>query len=399
MACGGEVRVGYARDPFSTDRPDPGPFGGMLVVSNFADDTLSFVDPVTRLERARVPVGLIPIEAEGPHHVAVDPRGDFLYVNLSLSVPGAGSGPHNVHARGTPPGFLLKLSTKNGRLVGQAQVDRNPGDNLISADGRTVYVSHFDLTAWTRSAQTGNPRDGDSQLAVIDAATMTVRRMLPICPAAHGMALSASGDTLFVACGADEIATLATQDPTAQPRRYSLPGTREGPDCGFCPYAVGVAPDARVWVASLGPGLGSHGRGRLHVFDPVSGLFDPDPPPAFSGRAMIPGFVRGGSGGYRVLVPEQGDRGDFIRVYRVDVPGAPAVAEPTLELLAECINAHAVTMLPDGQTAVVVCEGDYYRRKPGTLVFIDTAMMQVTGFVEVGLFPDDVKWIPSAPSP
>jgi len=31
-------------------------------------------------EVARVPVGLIPVELEGPHHAAIEPAGEFYYV-------------------------------------------------------------------------------------------------------------------------------------------------------------------------------------------------------------------------------------------------------------------------------------------------------------------------------
>lgn len=62
--------------------PPPGP-GGRILVTNSLDDTLSLVELATVgtpdfRELARVPVGLNPVELEGPHHTAVSPAGTSI---------------------------------------------------------------------------------------------------------------------------------------------------------------------------------------------------------------------------------------------------------------------------------------------------------------------------------
>ena len=243
------------------------------------------------------------------------------------------------------PGFVLKLATSDGSMLAKALVDRNPGDNELSPDGATLYVSHYDLPKWTKGVATGNIREGDSSLIAIDTATMAVKWNVTICPAAHGLRLSRDGNTLYATCAPDEIAVV---DLTATPigvRRVSLPGFSEGEGCLRCPYAVSVAPDDSVWVASLGPSSGRDGQGGIDVYDPATGAFDPARKLNMLGRALFPAFVPAATGsGYRVYVPEQqGVAGDFVRVFDVASAGAAGVeAAPIALARGSCQNAHII---------------------------------------------------------
>jgi DNA-binding beta-propeller fold protein YncE len=396
-ACGGEIPR-YALDGgFGPTDPPPISMHGRLVVTNNGDDSLSVVDASDGTGPAlRVPVGLQPIEPEGPHHLSAAPDGSALYVNISYSVVGGGGGPHGAHGNGTMPGFVLKLATSDGSLLAKTLVDRNPGDNELSPDGATLYVSHYDLPAWTKGVATGNIRDGDSNLIAIDTATMTVKWKVAICPAAHGLRLSHDGNTLYATCAPDEIAVV---DLTATPigvRRVPLPGFSEGEGCLRCPYAVSVAPDDSVWVASLGPSSGRDGQGGIDVYDPATGAFDPARKLNMLGRALFPAFVPAAAagGGYRVYVPEQqGVAGDFVRVYDVAAAGDAGVEAAPIGLdRASCQNAHIIDIDAGATQARVVCEGDHTR--PGSMVFVDLAAQSVSRTVPLGVFPDDIAVVP-----
>src|SRR5262249_35549892 len=149
VGCGGESVVYQGLDPSSAD-PPPTSLAGRIVATDNGDDTLAVFDPTAGALVAKVPVGFIPVELEGPHHVPADPGGRFVYLNLSEAVAGSGTGPHGAHGTGTQPGYTLKLATDTGRLVGRTRVDPNPGDLTLSADGATIYVTHYDLIKWTR---------------------------------------------------------------------------------------------------------------------------------------------------------------------------------------------------------------------------------------------------------
>jgi hypothetical protein len=387
--CGGETVV-YQGSDFTSDPPRPGPLNGMIVTTNNGDDTLSAFDLPTGAVRWSIPVGFIPVELEGPHHIVADPGGRSIYLNLSEAVVGSGVGPHGAHGTGTQPGFALKLSAADGSLVAAAQVDPNPGDLTLSADGATLYVTHYDLVKWTQGAQAGDLRRGDSNLAVIETATMTVRARVPLCPAAHGVRLSADGATLYATCGPDEIALVDPKNLAAGARRVLLPGQTEGASCERCPYAIGVAPDGTVWVSSLGPGGGGQGQGGVDVYDPGLAGFDPARRIRLCGRAVFAAFT-GGAGGYTAWVPEQGC-GDSVDGFTGGGPGvAPAPASRIALAAAQCVNAHMVQAF--GATGYLVCEGDHLG--PGSLVKLDLAAGGAAAGAALGVFPDGMALVPT----
>jgi DNA-binding beta-propeller fold protein YncE len=394
-ACGGEIPRYSLDGGFGPSDPPAIPMRGRLVVSNNGDDSISVVDPDATETALRIPAGLEPIEPEGPHHLSASPDGTAVFVNISYSVVGGGGGPHGAHGNGTMPGFVLKLSTSDGTMMAKALVDRNPGDNELSPDGATLYVSHYDLPAWTKGVATGNIRDGDSSLIAIDTTTMAVKWKVAICPAAHGLRLSHDGNTLYSTCAPDEIAVVDLTTSPVGVRRVPLPGFSEGEGCLRCPYAVSVAPDDSVWVASIGPSNGRDGQGGIDVYDPATGDFDPARKLNTLGRALFPAFApTATAGGYRAYVPEQqGAAGDFVRVYDIATGGAAAVeAAPITLARADCQNAHVIDIDAARNQARVVCEGDHTR--PGSMVFIDIAAQSVSRSLQLGVFPDDIAVVP-----
>jgi hypothetical protein len=392
-ACGKSEKPIFHGAAFDTDPPAPGPLNGLFLTTDNGSDVLSAVDPSTRKVRFTIPVGFIPVELEGPHHLAVDPAGRFVYINLSEAVAGSGTGPHGSHGTGTIPGFVLKLSTKDGSQVAFAQVDPNPGDLTVSPDGKTIYVTHYDLVKLGKMTP-ANPRLGDSNLVVIDAATMSVTKRVALCPAAHGVRLTPDGKTLYSTCGADEIAIVDLTNPALTPIRKTLAANlTESPTCTRCPYALTIAPDATVWVSSLGPGAGTAGgNGGLDIYDPAQGDFDPARSATFArGRGLFAAF-QGTAASYQAYVPEQNPAGDRVHVYSV-VTGQPRVEGTAIALdRATCLNAHMLTLSADGASGFLVCEGDHVG--PGTFTFLDLRAPAVTSSTPLGVFPDGLVLIP-----
>jgi hypothetical protein len=393
-ACGKSEKPIFHGTDFGADPPAPGPLNGLFLTTDNGSDLLSAVDPATRKVRFSLPVGFIPVELEGPHHLAADPLGRFVYINLSEAVAGSGTGPHGSHGTGTIPGFVLKLSTTNGTQVAFAQVDPNPGDLTISPDGKTIYVTHYDLVKLGKMTP-ANPRLGDSNLVVIDAATMNVTKRVPLCPAAHGVRLTPDGKTLYSTCGADEIAIVDLTNPALTPIRKILsPNLTESPTCTRCPYALTIAPDATVWVSSLGPGAGTAGgNGGIDIYDPAMGDFDQARSATYvSGRGLFAAF-QGTAASYLAYVPEQNPAGDKVHVYTATT-GQPRVEGAPIALdRSTCLNAHMLTLSGDGNTGFLVCEGDHVG--PGTFTFLDLrAPPAVTASTPLGVFPDGLVLIP-----
>jgi DNA-binding beta-propeller fold protein YncE len=365
----------------------PGPWvsRGHFAITDNRSDLISFVatDQPTPEVLANLPVGDVPVELEGPHHLAASPDGKYIYYNLSNYVPGSGSGPHGSHGTGTVPGSLVKLDARTGEPLGEVLVDRSPGDVILSADGKTAYVSHYDLLR-IMELQPGDPPDkAFSKLAVVDTATMTRLAMPPVCVTAHGEALSPDGKTLYLTCAlSDMVAVVDVSDRTHPVVQKTLPvGPAPGPlgTPAYSPYAVTVAADGTAWVSN-------NTSGDVRVYDPATGQMDAQRTFFVGGVAMFSAFSADGKVLY---VPHQGDD----QLAAIDV-GAKTLKQLPLAMNGACFNAHAFVLDPSSQTGVVVCEGDHLH--PGTVVRVTLSPFVVTGFVEVGVFPDGAAWLPAS---
>jgi DNA-binding beta-propeller fold protein YncE len=319
-----------------------------------------------------------------------------------MAVANSGGGPHGAHGAGNVPGYVLKLDAVDGRQVGRVIVDPNPGDNVLSPDGRTLYVTHYDLIAWRMGAQKSDLRLGDSKVAIVDTESMTVTKKVPLCPAAHGVRTSKDGARLYATCGPDEIAVADLANPDLAVKRHSLPGTTPGAACARCPYGLDEAPDGTVWVFSLGAGVGELGGGTIDVFDPTRAPgpgFEPGRSVRLCGSAVFGAFAPNPQGGHLAYVPEQGRCGNRVRVFTLGGPGqAPIPSGDPIQLTREqCLNAHMVLTTADGKTGYLVCEGDH--KGPGTFVVLDLVARKVVGHIAIGVFPDGMAVIPGQAKP
>jgi len=376
--------------PATNSLPPIGP-AGRIIITNNLDDTLSLFDLDTMGsadwgELARIPVGLNPVELEGPHHATASPDGSSYYVGISNYVPGAGSGPHGTHGAGTSDGYCLKLDSSTNRLIGSVRVDPNPGDVILSNDGRTLYQTHFDLLKIAEVAKRGGTeREMYSRLAIIDAETMTRKAMVPVCPAPHAVRLSPDGRRAFIACWSDEVTIVDLENPSSEPRRVDVAlnaGSAVSPR--HEPYALTVSPTSgAVWVSSL--------RSRaVQYLDPVTLAMDPSRTVFLNGSPMFGDFT---SDGRTLYLPYQSV--EAIAVIDPAMAG-PDYAPPEIPLAPSgCLNVHQVELTPDDRHALVVCEGDHVG--PGTFHVVDLAQRKVMKTVQVGIFPDSVALLRRQP--
>nr|WP_216672856.1 YncE family protein [Corallococcus exiguus] len=366
--------------------PPPGA-SGRLLVTNSLDDSVSLLD-MDGLgtpgwgELARVPVGLNPVELEGPHHTAVSPAGDYYYVGISNYVPGGGSGPHGAHGTGTADGYCLKLSAKDNRLVASTRVDRNPGDVIVSADGRTLYQTHFDLLRIADVARKGGPEeDMVSRLVILDAETMTVKERVKVCPAPHAVRLSANERTAYVACWSDEVAVvdLAAGMPVTRVKVAAGSDTAVSPR--HQPYALTVSPTTGdVWVSSLA-------SKQVQVLEPGTHTMNPERTVYLRGSPMFGAFTQDGR---TLYMPYQQE--DAVAV----IDSATSTVQRTVQLSqAGCLNVHQFMLTPDERHGLAVCEGDHIG--PGTLHVVDLAEGTVLSTVKMGIFPDSVSLLRGQP--
>jgi len=361
--------------------------GAIYITNNFSD-TVSVLDIDTFDVIATVPVGLIPVEREGPHHVAVANDGLHYFVGISNFAPGSGSGPHGAHGAGTADGHALKLETCTNALVDEVRVNPNPGDIRLTPDGRFLMMTHFDLLLVQRTfMMTPLPpaEDAWASLVIIDPETMTKLSDTPICLAPHGVLASADGTEAYAACNAgDEIAVIALDGKggTILPVEH----VKVAPDAGdppltptfYDPYSVSINPtDGSVWI-------GCWGNGDIRVYDPATGAMDPTRTLSTNGLPNFGDFLDDGS---LLVQPVAG----IDRLLLIDPNTSPPDVLASLTP-PDCIAPHAAFFLPGEEQVVLVCEGDHI--EPGTVLRYDLASDTFDRTTTVGVFPDDAAILP-----
>ncbi len=361
-----------------------------FAITDNLSDWISVIRPAAQPALlANVPVGDVPVELEGPHHLAASPDGKYVYYNLSNYVPGTGSGPHGSHGTGAVPGSLVKLDAATMTKISEVLIDRSPGDVVLSADGRWAFVSHYDLLRVQQVLASGGTREqAYSDVAVVDTTgDMTRVAMIPVCITAHGEGLSADGKTLYVTCAqSDQLAVVDVSDPTKPSVSALVP---VGPDANinlgqngfYGPYALTVGPDGLVWISD-------NNSGDVRVYDPVAKQMTSKV--VFTGGvAMFGSFSNDGKTYY---VPHQGD--DQVTIIDVATLATKTLPPPA----GSCVNMHVLKLAPDGNSGVLICEG-VHGVSDGTalMLAIEPGTAAFTGFVTIGMFPDGAAWLPPAP--
>ena len=364
-----------------------------ILVTNNLDDTVSVVSWQKLLEGgagaelSRFPVGLVPLEREGPHHLSVDRAGRFAFVGISNFVPGGGSGPHGIHGGGTADGRALLIDLDSQRTIKATRVDKNPGDIRLTPDGRTLIVSHFDLLkineAAVRDVFVG--ADVDARLGLIDAVTLERGPFISLCPAPHGIAITSDSRTLVSSCLSDEAAVVdlaavaagvvpaADNDVVVRIALVDVPGTAAQPTCS--PYATTLSADDTVaWISC-------YASGEIVAVDVerrTRGI-----------TLALPGLA---------VFGDYADSGDRFAIATQDTDGI-VVLDDTGEGTASvraffsfsadvCALPHTAHFFDDDTRIAVVCEGN--KIDPGALVVVAADDGSVVGRVELGRFPDDI---------
>ena len=139
-------------------------------------------------------------------------------------------------------------------------------------------------------------------------------------------------------------------------------------------YAAVLTPDGqRVLIGD------TEGR-DLRVFDVAAGAMAPAVYAA-GGAVYFPAASRDGQ---TLVVPVQTP--DFVALV------APSPGGSLVEVLRrsftgdECRRPHEALLWDDDREILLVCEGDHV--KPGKLLFLDPATLDVRASVELGVYPD-----------
>ena len=123
--------------------------------------------------------GIMPVDIDGPHGLAVSPDKKFYYVSI---------------AHGQPAGSLWKYSTGNDKVAGRVTLGMFPATMDLSPDGDFVYVVNFNL-------------HGDmvpSSVSVVSTEDMIEIARIQTCAMPHGSRLNGDGTRQYSVCMMDE---------------------------------------------------------------------------------------------------------------------------------------------------------------------------------------------------
>ena len=188
-----------------------------------------------------VPVGIMPSDIDGPHHVTVSLDGRYWYVTI---------------AHGTPYGSLWKMAVDGDTLVGRAPLEMFPTTISVTPDGELAFVANSDFYG-------DHPRT--NVVSVVYTPQMIPLATLPTCDMPHGVRVNHAGTRIYVSCmNSDEILEI-DRARLAVTRRYRtgagmvpavpMPAGHGGAEAGrvhqaCMPTFVSVSPDdRRLYVA------------------------------------------------------------------------------------------------------------------------------------------------------
>lgn len=356
------------------------PTGGAALVTNSYGDTVSVIDLATGAPFYTRGVGRNPVDLDGPHHIAVDPTGKFAFTALSYPRVNA-TGPHAAHGSASIPGYVQKLSLVDLSIVGSVRVENNPGDIVMSPDGKRVVVSHFDLERAIENAT--DLEKARASLALVDPEGIapsgsTKPTIIPTCVAPHGVAFDPkSTGRVFVACfGEDALAIVDLDHPEAAIERVPVAPNVSGfgsPKYG--PYAA-VFDNAGARIA-----VSSTESRDVRLFDVATKSFDAAATIPLVGA---PYFTAWSEDDQTLFIPTQDP--DAI----LAVPFDGSTPKSTVFTSAECKKPHVVTRV--GAKLYLVCEGDHVT--PGSLVVLDPDLT-VVSTQPLGLYPDAFAIVPT----
>jgi DNA-binding beta-propeller fold protein YncE len=122
--------------------------------------------------------GVMPVDIDGPHGLALDPAGTSLFVSI---------------AHGQPNGALWKYSTTTNQAVGRVTLGMFPATLQVSPSGEFVYVVNFNLH--------GDPVP--SSVSIVHAESMTELARVTTCRMPHGSRFNPQGTRHYSACMMD----------------------------------------------------------------------------------------------------------------------------------------------------------------------------------------------------
>ena len=336
--------------PYSTN-----PMGKMLAVCA-SEDLIAVIDVQSNLLIRYIDVTASDLSFGAPHHVKVDPQGEFFYVTLI----GAQQ--------------LQKYSTSTYELVESVAIPFQPADLLLSASGDSAYVTCFGST--------------QGLVTVVDTRTMSIIRSIytsfAINP--HGILMSKDKTRIFV--GNAGSGNLTVIDAAFSTSLISMDTLGNPFESDVSPYLLDVTPDDRyLFVTDYAPG-----GENVYVIDL---LLDPTKP-----THVIP---IGGRSVHVAITPD--GQSAFVCNLTTNSVNVISTSDFSVRTIPDVgKQPHGIIFTPDGKKAYVTTENIFDPDPPhhpssgstglSFVTLIDVETLQILAKIEVGGFGQGIAYSP-----
>jgi DNA-binding beta-propeller fold protein YncE len=293
-------------------------------------------------------IGLMPMDINGPHGIAVSPDKQFLYVSVG---------------HGRPDGSVWKLRTGTDKVVRYTSLGLFPATTDISPDGAFIYVANANF-------------HGDmvpSSISVVATDEMVEVRRVTTCTMPHGSRLNPQGTKHYSACMMDDMmAEIDTR--TFQVSRYFMLGT--GKEMGMT-----GAPDKQMKMGDLTcvPTWAQPSNDGSEVYVACNKSNDIVAVDVATWK-MLRRF-RAGDGVYNLAMTKDGrlvatnKRGQSVSVFD------PKTGKELARLPTQRKVVHGAVVTPDNHFAFISVEG--VGSDPGTLEVIDLDTLKTVATVDL----------------
>jgi DNA-binding beta-propeller fold protein YncE len=302
-------------------------------------------------------VGMMPLEIDGPHGVAVAPDGRFVYVTLG---------------HGVPFGSLWKIDAETLDVEGRAPLGLFPATVDVTPDGEFGFVSNFNL-------------HGDhvpSSISKIHLPMMVEVARTETCVMPHGSRINAQGTRHYSVCMMDELLVEIDVTTGEIARTFSVARGREGPAHGTHP-AGGAAHDATPGAEVCSPTWAQPDASGSRVFvtcNRAREVLEID----VARWEVVRRFTTGESPYNLAVTPD--DRYLLVTLRNRTDPALEvydlATGRQAGRVPASTTLMHGVVVTPDARYAFVSVEG--IGAEPGKVDVIDLGALRRVGSVEVG---------------
>jgi len=335
-------------------------------VANRYSDTVSVVDLTSMTVLGEVPIGMNPVEIDGPRRIALDRARGVGYVVFTY--PESVVGAHAVAHGARPPfGYVRELSLRDLAPLGDMAMDRRAFSLSLTPAGGLLAVVHFDQELAALPSDLETRRANLLLVTSPDqiASGLAGKRKGPVCVSPLDVVLGRDGTRAFVACaGEDQLAVVDTSSLAVLARVPAGDGPANGP------AALVLDPaGTRVLVTN-------ELTRRVVAFqadDSAAELGATDELPGVPGPVA---FLASGEW----LVPLRAPDG----AARLDAASGAILASTTYA--AEQCRTPSTATVSAGSGVFLVCEGDH--EDPGGLVRLDPVTLEVQARVPLGRFPD-----------